>query len=613
MQSGDGDTSPSVNTQRTIDGARVLLDSTTTNVGGSGRASPRSPLQVSTEDPDSTAVQAMDNSDSPDLTDSFSRLQQIQSALSYLEESLVRADSTEAQVTTSTPQDSTSSTETGIGPSHSAILLSEEDSSPPQSGSLHERLSHVERSFPQYMFASADLVRRRQQNQQGPTQTPDTRNSSGLPGGSTSLSRQPDNTTAVLPRNRTSDAAPGRTIPPRPVRDLNRSTGGTVGLLRPETRPVPELNTTHTLPAWRTAYRDDDSPSTLLGRRVASRAAARAAGNSTSTSEPRRRAIPSSTLFWQGPSEQSSVVLPRPTRAGASRVVVPARVPDRVSRRIAQFESTAIERQLREDSDGSETEVQDHYVYRPPVIRARTIPLQRASERGQTVNPPQPAAITPSSPFGPAPSTGQSSSDFLSPQPTEGERPAAVSDRMQNVYGHLQRLSATLLDATSSRSPSSSSTDGGDLDGALFSRAAARRRGGEDLYHEVIDEEEGRSYRILRRLNGDGDEQVHQLNSDPWMEPTFVSEAMAAFRSSVAGETERRVLSAAQAGATNSSNGASAGSSANVAPPAVERLRRIFQTVRPNQQSETDLPPLITDSPSQNTNMATRRRRGWGM
>ncbi|OCB91635.1 hypothetical protein A7U60_g1096 [Sanghuangporus baumii] len=597
--------------------ARARFRRSITNTRGSDQAPARSLLQDSTEDSESNDVQVTSENTSPDLTDTFNRLQQIRSALSYLEESIVRADRIEGQVTATAPQISTSNVETGIGPTHSAIVLSEEDNPTPPFEGLRERLRQIERNLPEVMHATTDMIQILARTRQDASRTQDTRSSASPSDGSTSRSRQPESAAATSPRNRTSDAVSGRTGPLRPVREFNRSAESNDGLLRPETRTIQEVRPTHTLPAWRVAHRDDDSPSTLLGRRVASRAAVRSSGSSTS--DQRRRAIPPSTVFWQSHWQgQNDPFVGIPHRAGMSRVVIPARVPERVSRRIAQFESAASERQRHEDSDGSETEV-DHYVFRRPIVRrllhdnGRSERIQRQMDPGRDGRPQNPlgfVTISPSSSVGRTVSTGPSSSE-ASPQQTEEERPPAVTSRMQNVYGHLNRLSSALSDAPSSLGPSSSSTDGGDLDGALFSRTAGRRREGDDLYHEVVDEEEGRSYRILRRLNADGDEQVHQLNSDPWTDDPFGPTALAALRGAVNGETEHQFLSAAQADATNTNGGTTNSTNSNAIPSSLDRLRRSFNIVRQSQQSETDLPPLITDSPSLNTNMATRRRRGW--
>ena len=175
---------------------------------------------------------------------------------------------------------------------------------------------------------------------------------------------------------------------------------------------------------------------------------------------------------------------------------------------------------------------------------------------------------------------------------------------MQNVYGHLNRITNALSDVRSSISRIPSSTDGDDFDGALFSRRTEGRQEGDNLYHEVVDEEEGRSYRIRRRVNADGDEQVHQLNADPWWDWENYPETIPPSSVEVLepGEVHRRVSRAAQP-ATNAD-------SSNVS--LLERLRRTFDSLSQSQQSETDLPPLITDTPSTSSNMATRRRRGWG-
>ncbi|KAL5495622.1 hypothetical protein ACEPAI_1085 [Sanghuangporus weigelae] len=592
--------------------ARARFRRSITNTRGSDQAPARSLLQDSTEDSESNNAQTTSESTSPDLTDTFSRLQQIRSALSYLEESIVRADRNEGRATDTAAQNSTSNAESDIGPTHSAIVLSEADNPTPRFESLRERLLQIERNLPEVMHATTDMIQILARTRQDANRTQDTRSSTSPSDGSTSLSRQPENATATSPRNRTSDAVPGRTGPLRPVQEISRSAESNDGL-RPETRTIQEVRSTHTLPAWRIAHRDDDSPSTLLGRRVASRAAARSSG--TSTSDQRRRAIPPSTIFWQGQNDPSVGI---PHRAGMSRVVIPGRVSDRVSRRIAQFQLAANERQRHEDSDGSETEV-DHYVYRRPIVRrllhdnGRSERIQRQMDPGRDGRPHNPlgfVTISPSSSVGGTLSTGPASSD-ASPQQTEEERPPAVTSRMQNLYGHLNRFSSALSDAPSSLGPSSSSTDGGDLDGALFSRTAGRRREGDDLYHEVVDEEEGRSYRILRRLNADGDEQVHQLNADPWTDDSFGPNALAAIRGAVNGETEHQFLSAAQAYVTNTNGGTTIGNNSNAIPSSLDHLRRSFNIVRQSQQSETDLPPLITDSSSLNTNMTTRRRRGW--
>ncbi|KAL5534596.1 hypothetical protein ACEPAG_1059 [Sanghuangporus baumii] len=595
--------------------ARARFRRNITNTRGSDHSQARSLLQDSTEDSASNNAQTTSEGTSPDLTDTFSRLQQIRSALSYLEESIVRADRIEGQATATAPQDSTTNAETGIGPTHSAIVLSEEDSPMPHFESLRERLHQIERNLPEVMHATTDMIQILARTRQDASRTQDIRSSASPSDGSTSLSRQPESAAATSPRNRTPDAVPGRTGPVRPVQEISRSAESNDRLLRPETRTIQEIRPTHTLPAWRIAHRDDDSPSTLLGRRVASRAAARSSGSSAS--DQRRRAIPPSTVFWQGQND-SSVGIPH--RAGMSRVVIPARVQDRVSRRIAQFQSAANERQRHEDSDGSETEV-DHYVYRRPIVRrllhdnGRSERIQRQMDPGRDSRPHNPlgfVTISPSSSVGGTSSTGTASLS-ASPQQTEEERPPVVASRMQNLFGHLNRLSSALSDAPNSLDPSSSSTDGGDLDGALFSRTAGRRREGDDLYHEVVDEEEGRSYRILRRLNADGDEQVHQLNADPWTDDPFGPTAFAAIRGAINGETEHQFLSVAQTNATNTNGGATTGNDSNAIPSSLDRLRRSFNIVRQSQQSETDLPPLITDSPSLplNTNMAARRRRGW--
>ncbi|KAL5518614.1 hypothetical protein ACEPAH_297 [Sanghuangporus vaninii] len=595
--------------------ARARFRRSITNTRGSDQEPARSLLQDSTEGSESNNVQTTSENTSPDLTDTFSRLQQIRSALSYLEESIVRADRIEGQATATAPQIPTSNAETGIGPSHSAIVLSEEDNPTPRFESLRERLLQIERNLPEVMHATTDMIQILARTRQDVNRTEDTTSSASPSDGSTSLPRQPESAAATSPRNRTSDAVPGRTGPLRPVREFNRSAESNDGLLRSETRTNQEVRPAHTLPAWRVAHRDDDSPSTLLGRRVASRAAARSSGSSTS--DQRRRAIPPSTVFWQSHWQgQNDPSVGIPHRAGMSRVVIPARLPERVSRRIAQFESAASERQRHEDSDGSETEV-DRYVYRRPIVRrllhdnGRSERIQRQMDPdGRPQNPLGFVTISPSSSVGGTISTGPSSSD-ASPQQTEEERPPAATSRMQNGYGYLNRLSSGPSDAPSSLGPSSSSTGGGDLDGALFSRTARRRREGDDLYHEVIDEEEGRSYRILRRLNADGDEQVHQLNSDPWTDDPFGPTALAAIRGAINGETEQQFLSAAQANATNMNGGTTNSNNSNAIPSSLDRLRRSFNIVRQTQQSETDLPPLITDSPSLNTNMTTRRRRGW--
>ncbi|THH11769.1 hypothetical protein EW145_g430 [Phellinidium pouzarii] len=535
---------------------------------------------------------------SASLEDALSRLQHIRNTLRDLEAngSIVQHRPGEASGT-------------DVGPAHAAIVLSEDDLSTLDPEALRNRLDELGATLPQYIRSAASIIRNlthrtadylqdarvssqasaQRQTAEGLvniTQHPTTlsiRNPSAI---QTLMSRS-----LTPPHTQTSNAASGRFI--RPRRNSNPFAEGVTVYRRQE------------------IIRDDDPASTTLGRRVASRAAA--AGRSlteTTRVDQRMRASGNSAL---SSSDHFYPPLAVSGSTNASHVPGRTRVPHIPSRRVPLLEHGLLEnaRSHIDDSEGSETEVDDS-IERLTASNDAEGPRRMAGmrQRSESDGPSRPA-LRPVSPDSPelANSTG-----FSSPvaSPRREENQAITSLRVREMRERLDRISNALTNAPRDRRLSSSFTDR-DLNGDLFTQFIPNAEGRENTYGEFIETDEGRTYRVRRRVNANGEEQIHRIRTDEWWaddddfaDSVFTSgpSVLSGGRRTAAERVFERLPGSMSWGQSlqneSSTSGTSSGSGIEVGRPS----RRIGR-------NHDRVPEPTSHNTEEGSPITTRRRRGW--
>lgn len=448
-------------------------------------------------------------------------------------------------------------------------MLSEADpAAQADTEALRLRLDELRADWPEYMRAAAEIIRamRSGNNARNPQDTTFSRGSiassrpAAEPAGPrpySSRSPTSDAASGVYARSRRDNTNPSQeTIPIASSQDdsATYSTARRIAI-RDESREV--LNSARRFPS-----RDDGSASTVLGRHVAARAAATARDRPAEgpRSEPPLREIPL--------SERTGLPRRRPTAvpgstpatrpAGARIAMTPL-----AARQFAQYEATFRRLQNLADSEGSETEVDD----------SLTRWAGRVRDHGARIRPRREPGRPPGDPPDLEPVSSNTSSEGTSSGSNSGSPPLGVerSPRQRNLWElMMNEASQPSGNARNRRVPPAQVRRSPDEnDTSMWDRP--QERSGTSGYRNVVETEEGRTYHIRRRLNADGEEQVHRISSDMmWVDE--INGMAASMREEASRQTQLRQSQA--------------------------------------RGSETDLPPLNMDQPLQTT---IRRRRGWGM